>query len=140
MKYDFTRFLDAQENSYEQALSEIKAGRKSGHWMWYIFPQIKGLGSSETSRYYSIQSLEEAKYYLMDPVLGARLKKITSVLLQLREHNANKVFGYPDDMKLKSCMTLFALADTSEEKLFGRVLDKFFNGQSDDKTLARIKE
>jgi len=140
MQQDINRFIKAQENSYEEALSEIKSGRKRSHWMWYIFPQYKGLGFSETSKYYSIKDLDEAKRYLNHPILGERLKLITKELLVLNENNANKVFGSPDDLKLKSSMTLFAAIDSSEENIFNAVLDKFFNGQTDKKTLSLIKE
>jgi uncharacterized protein (DUF1810 family) len=140
MEQDLNRFIKAQENSYEQALSEIKAGRKRSHWMWYIFPQFKGLGFSDTSKYYSIKDLDEAKRYLNHPILGERLKTITNELLALNENNANKVFGSPDDLKLKSSMTLFATINISEENIFNAVLDKYFNGQTDNKTLTLIKE
>ena len=140
MEQDLNRFIKAQESSYEEALSEIKSGRKRSHWMWYIFPQYKGLGFSETSKYYSIKDLDEAKRYLNHPILGQRLKLITKELLVLNENNANKVFGSPDDLKLNSSMTLFAAIETSEENIFNAVLDKFFNGQTDNKTLTLIKE
>ena len=140
MEQDLNRFIKAQESSYEEALSEIKSGRKRSHWMWYIFPQYKGLGFSETSKYYSIKDLDEAKRYLNHPILGQRLKLITKELLVLNENNANKVFGSPDDLKLNSSMTLFAAIETTEENIFNAVLDKFFNGQTDKKTLNLIKE
>jgi uncharacterized protein (DUF1810 family) len=140
MEQELNRFIKAQESSYEEALSEIKSGRKRSHWMWYIFPQYKGLGFSETSKYYSIKDLDEAKRYLNHPILGQRLKSITKELLVLNENNANKVFGSPDDLKLKSSMTLFAAIETSEDNIFNAVLDKFFNGQTDKKTLNLIKE
>jgi uncharacterized protein (DUF1810 family) len=108
--------------------------------MWYIFPQFKGLGYSETSKYYSIKDMDEAKRYLNHPILGERLKLITKELLALDENNANKVFGSPDDLKLKSSMTLFAAIDVSQENIFQAVLDKYFNGQTDIKTLTLIKE
>ena len=140
MEQLLNRFLIAQENSFEDALSEIKSGRKRSHWMWYIFPQYKGLGFSETSKYYSINSLDEAKRYLNHPILGERLKLITNELLILNENNANKVFGSPDDLKLKSSMTLFAAVETSDENIFNAVLDKFYNGQTDRKTINLITE
>jgi uncharacterized protein (DUF1810 family) len=108
MDKGLNRFLKAQENSYDQALNEIKAGRKRSHWMWYIFPQYKGLGFSDTSKYYSIQDLNEARNFLEHPILGARLKEISNELLLLNESTANRVFGSPDDLKLKSSMTLFS--------------------------------
>ena len=140
MEKDLSRFIKAQENSYEEALSEIKSGRKKGHWMWFIFPQFKGLGFTETSNYYSIKDLDEAKRYLSHPILGERLKSITKELLALNENNPNKVFGSPDDLKLKSSMTLFAAIDASQENIFNAALDKYFNGQTDNKTLTLIKE
>jgi len=140
MEQDLSRFIQAQNSSYEEALSEIKSGRKRSHWMWYIFPQFKGLGYSETSKYYSIKNMDEAKRYLNHPILGERLKLITKELLALDENNANKVFGSPDDLKLKSSMTLFAAINVSQENIFQAVLDKFFNGQTDIKTLTLIKE
>jgi uncharacterized protein (DUF1810 family) len=140
MEKDLNRFLEAQENSYEQALAEIKSGKKTGHWIWYIFPQYKGLGYSYNSKYYAIQNPEEAANYLAHPVLGNRLKQITHELLLLGETNANKILGSPDDQKLRSSMTLFAAVDTSEEKFFNKVLDRFFNGQADNRTLELIKK
>ena len=140
MEKDLSRFIKAQENSYEEALSEIKSGRKKGHWMWFIFPQFKGLGFTETSNYYSIKDLDEAKRYLSHPILGERLKLITKELLALNENNPNKVFGSPDDLKLKSSMTLFAVIDASQENIFNAALDKLFNGQTDHNTLTLIKE
>jgi uncharacterized protein (DUF1810 family) len=132
------RFLSAQESSYQTALSEVKGGRKRSHWMWYIFPQIQGLGFSETSRFYAIKNLSEAEAYLAHPVLGNRLIEISTTLLQLPSNNASSVFGSPDDVKLKSCMTLFA-AIPNANPVFQAVLDKFFNGMKDDKTLQQLE-
>lgn len=126
------RFIKAQDTSYDIALSEMKSGRKRSHWMWYIFPQIKGLGFSSTAQYYAIQNKKEAQRYLAHPVLGKRLIEISEVLLQIKSNDASKVFGYPDDMKLKSSMTLFYLV--SGEDIFKKVLDKFFDGKIDKKT------
>ena len=140
MEQDLNRFIQAQESTYQEALSEIISGRKRSHWMWYVFPQFRGLGFSEKSKYYSIKSVDEAKNYLNHPILGERLKLITKELLALNENNANKVFGSPDDLKLKSSMTLFAAIDVSQEHIFQAVLDKFFNGQTDNKTLTLIEE
>jgi uncharacterized protein (DUF1810 family) len=130
------RFLSAQERSYETALAEIKSGRKQSHWMWYIFPQIHGLGFSETSKFYAIKDLEEAKEFLAHPVLGQRLISICNDLLKLHDNNANKIFGTPDDLKLKSSMTLFSSLDANP--VFDLVLEKFFNGAKDARTLAKI--
>lgn len=139
MKDELNRFIKAQERDFEQALSEIKAGRKVSHWMWYIFPQFKGLGFSETSKFYSIQSLKEAMEYLNHPILGSRLRQITNELILLNENDAYKIFGSPDDLKLKSSMTLFSAIDNSEEKLFKKVLEKYFNGEPDNKTIGLMK-
>ena len=132
--YDLQRFLDAQEQDYEQALSEIRSGRKRSHWIWYIFPQLKALGFSSTAKYYGIADLEEAKAYLAEPTLRARLLEISGALLTLSENDPGRVMGYPDDLKLRSSMTLFAAADPAEP-VFRQVLDKFFNGKPDIKTL-----
>jgi uncharacterized protein (DUF1810 family) len=132
------RFLNAQERAYGTALAEIQAGRKRSHWMWYIFPQIRGLGFSDTSKFYAIHDLNEATQYLQHPLLGSRLKEISKALLRIPENNANRIFGSPDDLKLRSCMTLFAaLPDT--EPVFQQVLDKFFGGTPDSKTLQQFK-
>lgn len=136
---DFTiKFLKAQEEAYPIALSEIKNGKKLSHWMWFIFPQVKGLGYSEMSMYYAIQNLDEAKEYLNNEILGSRLKEISTVLLELNETSAYNIFGSPDDLKLKSSMTLFDLADGMEENLFHQVLKKFFDGERDEVTLKNI--
>lgn len=128
------RFLEAQERDYHTALAEIKNGRKRSHWIWYIFPQIQGLGLSGTSRFYAIENIREARDYLAEPVLGARLTEICKELLELDTRNATEVFGRPDDLKVRSSMTLFAEADPSNP-LFQQVLDKFFHGEKDEKTL-----
>ena len=122
------RFISAQESSYQTALSEIQAGRKRSHWMWYIFPQIQGLGYSETSRFYAIKNRSEAEAFLEHPVLGSRLIEISNELLQLQSNDAYKIFGSPDDVKLKSSMTLFASLP-NPDPVFGAVLDKYFNGK-----------
>lgn len=140
MDKDLNRFLKTQENVYDNALFEIKSGRKQSHWMWFVFPQFKGLGFSETSKFYSIQSLDEAKKYLNHPILGSRLRKISNELLLLNENDAHKAFGSPDDLKLKSSMTLFSFIDKSEEKPFEKVLGKYFNGEADQKTIELINE
>lgn len=127
------RFIKAQENTYLVALNEIKNGRKQSHWMWYIFPQIKGLGMSETSRYYGIDGEEEAKAYLDNEILESRLREITSELLKLNIDNPVNIFGTIDAMKLKSSMTLFDYV--SEDKIFSQVLNKYYNGEIDEKTI-----
>lgn len=136
---DLQRFKDAQRNDYEQALQEVKSGRKCTHWMWYIFPQIRGLGMTPISDYYSIRSLREAKDYLKDPVLGARLVEISKALLELNTSDPNAVFGSPDDLKLRSCMTLFERADP-QNPVFGDVLDKYYRGKRDQRTLEILDE
>jgi uncharacterized protein (DUF1810 family) len=136
---DLQRFKDAQSNDYEQALQEVKSGRKRTHWMWYIFPQIHGLGMTPISDYYSIRSLREAKDYLKDPVLGARLVEISKALLELNTSDPHAVFGSPDDLKLRSCMTLFERADP-QNPVFGDVLDKYYRGERDQRTLEILDE
>ncbi|HVG12333.1 MAG TPA: DUF1810 domain-containing protein [Flavisolibacter sp.] len=131
------RFIKAQENVYKDALSEIKGGRKRSHWMWYIFPQIAGLGFSETSMYYGIKNLSEAEAYARHPVLGSRLVEICTALLGLAENNANRIFGSPDDMKLKSSMTLFSSLSNGDP-VFEQVLNKFYNGSKDQRTLELL--
>ena len=133
------RFIKAQENIYKEALSEIRAGRKRSHWMWYIFPQLAGLGFSETSKYYAIKDLPEAEAYASHPVLGNRLIEICTTLLGLGENNANRIFGSPDDMKLKSSMTLFSSLPKADP-VFGQVLDKFYEGSKDQRTLELLKK
>lgn len=130
------RFIDAQESDYKIALSEIKNGRKRSHWMWYIFPQIQGLGFSETSKFYAIKDIDEAEAFLKHPVLGSRLVEICNELLQLKSNDANRIFGSPDDLKLQSSMTLFSSLQT--HPVFQLVLDKFFNGTKDNRTLQII--
>jgi uncharacterized protein (DUF1810 family) len=130
------RFIDAQERSYQIALSEIKNGKKESHWMWYIFPQVQGLGFSETSKFYAIKNIDEAKEFLLHPVLGNRLVNLCNELLKLESDNANSIFGSPDDLKLKSSMTLFSSLNINP--VFQMVLDKFFNGKGDNKTLELI--
>lgn len=132
------RFIKAQENNYLVALKEIKNGRKQSHWMWYIFPQIKGLGMSETSRYYGIDGEEEAKAYLDNEILGSRLREITSELLKLNIDNPVDIFGTIDTMKLKSSMTLFDYV--SDDKIFSQVLNKYYNGEIDEKTILLCKK
>jgi uncharacterized protein (DUF1810 family) len=128
------RFIDAQESSYAIALSEIKSGRKRSHWMWYVFPQIKGLGFSETSMFYAIKDIEEAEAFLQHPILGHRLIEISKELLKLESNNAHQILGSPDDIKLHSSMTLFSSVPGASP-VFEDVLRKFFNGEKDNKTL-----
>lgn len=134
--YNLERFLEAQKYDYDGALREIKVGEKCGHWIWYIFPQIKGLGHSYNSEFYGISSKEEAKAYLDHPVLGQRLREITQALLDCENKSADDIFGYPDVLKVRSCMTLFDLV--SPDDIFNDVLYKYYEGQRCDKTIWRL--
>ncbi|QQL49130.1 DUF1810 domain-containing protein [Mucilaginibacter ginkgonis] len=136
-QYDLNGFLKAQAGDYATALAEIKAGRKRSHWMWYIFPQIAGLGHSDMAKHYAIQNLSEAEAYLHHPTLGPRLIEISKALLDLPGSNATAILGTPDDMKLHSSMTLFSLLKNTDP-VFQRVLDKFFNGEKDEQTVRRV--
>jgi uncharacterized protein (DUF1810 family) len=123
------RFLKAQEGAYYQALREIKSGHKQSHWMWYIFPEIQGLGRSSTAKYYAISDQNEAVKYFDDPILGSRLIEISNALLNLESNDPEAVMGWPDNLKLKSSMTLFALV--SDNPIFSQVLNKYFGGEKD---------
>ena len=138
MNSKLNRFIEAQEQIYTQALTEIKSGKKQSHWMWYIFPQIKGLGHSSTSQFYGINNIVEAKEYLIHPILGARLREISNVLHESDKSDAFEIFGSPDYMKLKSSMTLFAIATDEENNVFKKVLNKFFNSSYDRRTLELL--
>jgi uncharacterized protein (DUF1810 family) len=131
--YGLSRFVQAQETSYSQALSELQRGRKSSHWMWFIFPQHDGLGSSAMAKRYAIRSLEEAEAYLHHPVLGPRLLECAQAVLAVDGRSAFEVFGSPDDMKLRSSATLFACASPAGS-VFERLLDKYFRGERDERT------
>ena len=135
--HDLARFVEAQARDYNQALAEIKAGRKRSHWIWYVFPQLDGLGFSSMSRRYAIKSVDEAKAYLAHPVLGKRLVEICDAALAVEGKSAHDVFGSPDDMKLKSCATLFASV-SPPGSVFERLLEKYFQGERDGKTLELI--
>lgn len=140
--HDLTRFVEAQKGSgglsdYETALAEVRAGDKVTHWMWYVFPQLAGLGSSAMARRYAIQSREEAKAYLTHPVLGPRLVACAEAALGVEGRSAFDIFGDPDDMKLRSCATLFA-AVSPAGSVFHRLLDTFFGGEEDEKTLRLL--
>lgn len=138
-KYNLNRFLEAQNSSYNIALHEVKNGKKISHWMWYIFPQFKGLGRSETTKKYSIKSKDEAVAYLKHDVLGERLIEISMVVLKIDDKSAHEIFGGPDDLKLKSCMSLFALVQ-DENNLFQKVLDKYFDRKISWSTKKLLKE
>jgi uncharacterized protein (DUF1810 family) len=132
--HHLSRFLRAQEGDYARALSEIRDGRKHSHWMWYIFPQVAGLGASATSERYAIKSLAEAEAYLAHPVLGPRLRECAAAALAVEGRSALEVFGSPDDLKLRSCATLFACV-SPPGSVFDRLLDKYFRGVRDGRTL-----
>ena len=136
-QYDLKRFVDAQETTYATALAEIRNGKKQGHWMWFVFPQFQGLGFSPTSKFYAINDVSEAQAYSNHTILGSRLVEICTALLLLQSNDANRIFGSPDDAKLKSSMTLFASLQDSNP-VFQLVLDKFYNGAMDMKTLELI--
>ena len=136
--FQLSRFVKAQDKIYSRALSELKSGRKKSHWIWFVFPQIEGLGFSSTTQYYSIKSLAEARQYLDHPLLGKRLRECAETILALQGLSASTIFGYPDDLKLKSSMTLFAAA-AEGQSVFSRVLEKYYQGNPDQSTLAILK-
>jgi uncharacterized protein (DUF1810 family) len=135
--HDLNRFVHAQEGVYERALSEIRSGRKRSHWMWFIFPQYDGLGFSSISKHYAIRSVAEAEAYLRHPVLGPRLVECCEAAVSVEGLSAADVFGSPDDLKLRSCVTLFA-AVAPRGSVFEQVLDRFFGGARDDRTLRLV--
>ena len=134
---DLDRFVRAQEDDYEQALAEIRGGRKRTHWMWYIFPQIDGLAFSPTSRHFAIKSLDEARAYLDHPILGPRLVECAEAALRVEGRTASEIFGSPDDLKLRSCATLFACV-SPPGSVFDRLLGKYYRGGRDGKTLQLL--
>ena len=135
--YELSRFVQAQDGVYDDAVDELRAGRKRSHWMWFVFPQIAGLGLSSMSQRYAIGSLDEARAYLQHPVLGPRLLECADALLADTEHTAEAILGSIDAIKLRSSMTLFAHADPVENR-FARVLDRYFDGLEDAETLRRL--
>ena len=135
--YDLDRFVRAQERDYGQALSEIRSGRKQSHWMWYIFPQFDGLGFSATSKRYAIRNVNEAEAYLRHPILGPRLVEIAEAAAAVEGRSAFEVFGSPDDMKLRSCATLFASVSPAGS-VFERLLGRYFGGEPDSETLRLL--
>ena len=141
-KFNLERFVRRQKEDYDRAYKELLEESKRSHWMWWIFPQITGLGMTSTSQEYSIKSLAEAKAYLEHPVLSKNTREISKLLTMINQSNASIVFGYPDDLKLRSSMTLFAeAAETDEDRnIFLKVLDKFFDGKKDTRTLAILKQ
>jgi uncharacterized protein (DUF1810 family) len=137
-QYNLNRFLQAQEEDYERALSEIRSGRKRTHWMWYIFPQLDGLAFSSTAKHYAIRGVDEARAYLAHPVLGARLHECAEAVVQIENYSAREIFGTPDDLKLRSCATLFAHVSPAGS-VFRQLLEKYYAGQRDDKTLELLR-
>lgn len=135
--YHLQRFLDAQERDYARAYQELQQGKKRTHWMWYIFPQFAGLGFSATSRFYAIQSEAEARAYLQHPLLGSRLQRCMEALLAIQGRSPYDILGSPDDQKLQSCATLFAAISPSPS-IFQQILDRYYQGKSDPKTLALL--
>lgn len=135
--FNLARFVRAQEAAYAQALAEVRRGRKASHWIWFVFPQVAGLGSSPTARHYALTGLDEARAYLAHPVLGSRLREITAVAAGLQGRTARAVFGSPDDLKLRSSLTLFEAA-APDEPVFARALDTLCEGERDPLTLANL--
>lgn len=136
--YNLSRFVEAQTHDYAQALSEIRAGRKQSHWMWYVFPQFQGLGNSPTSRHFAIKSAAEAAAYLAHPTLGPRLLECAEAVLRIKGRSALEIFGSPDDMKLRSCATLFA-AVSSGDSAFQRIIERYFQGERDQRTIQLLE-
>jgi uncharacterized protein (DUF1810 family) len=136
-RYDLQRFVDAQNRVYDQVCSELREGRKQGHWMWFIFPQIKGLGYSAVAARFAISSRDEAAAYLDHPILGPRLIECTRLVTLVEGRSINQILGYPDDLKFRSCMTLFANA-TADNQIFLDALQKYFGGEFDRMTLERL--
>ena len=137
--FDLGRFTSAQKGICDRVLAELRRGQKRTHWMWFIFPQIDGLAHSATSKYYAIKSIEEARQYLHHPVLGTRLLECTETVLAVEGRSVSEIFGYPDDVKLKSSMTLFAYV-AEPRSVFVRILDKYFHGEQDARTLDLLEE
>ena len=129
-----SRFVHAQAPDYDRALAELRAGHKRSHWMWYVFPQLDGLGSSPTSKYFAIQSLDEARAYLAHPILGPRLVECAEAVLDVEGRSAREILGSPDDLKLRSCATLFACVSPAGS-VFHRVIDRYYGGARDPRTL-----
>lgn len=139
--YHLDRFLQAQASQYTQALQELKQGHKTSHWIWYIFPQLRGLGHSDTAKYYGLSGLAEAQAYWQHPILGARLLDCTRTFLAIRHKSARDILGQPDDLKLRSCMTLFArvqIQESSPTAEFQTVLDRYFGSKPDFQTLKLL--
>ena len=135
--FDLQRFVDAQDRVYDQVLAELRAGAKRSHWIWFVFPQLEALGSSSTAKRFGIASLAEAQAYLAHPVLGSRLRECTQLVLDIDGRSVDDIFGWPDNLKVRSSMTLFAHA-TDDNADFTAVLDKFYGGEPDPRTLELL--
>lgn len=138
MNSNLSRFLDAQQQTYQQAYAEVQAGEKQTHWMWYIFPQLKGLGVSNMSEFYGITGSDEAMAYLAHPILGSRLREICQLLMESHTDSAVAIFGTPDYLKLHSCLTLFAMVEDDDDSIFNQVINKFFGGNYDQETVSLL--
>ena len=138
VSHDLDRFLAAQRDTYDTALAEVRAGTKRSHWMWFIFPQIAGLGRSPTARFYALAGIDEARRYLAHPLLGPRVREITAALQTLPEPDARRVFGSIDAIKLRSSLTLFAHADGGGDEVFRQAIDRWFGGQDDPETVRLL--
>ena len=138
--FELNRFLKAQERMYNQALRELKEGHKRSHWIWYIFPQLDGLGYSANAKYYGIKSIEEAQQYLEHPILGKRLLECTEAVLAVENKTISEIMNYPDDLKLKSSMTLFNCVANIPDSVFLQVLARYYNGQQDVRTIELLKQ
>jgi uncharacterized protein (DUF1810 family) len=137
-RFDLERFVEAQAGAYAQACAELRAGRKRSHWMWFVFPQIRGLGSSEMAVRYGISEREEARAYLDHPILGPRLLECAGIVVGLQGKTVGEIFGYPDDLKFHSSMTLFGEVEGPAERVFHQALKKYFGGKIDQATLERF--
>ncbi len=138
MPYDLERFMAAQEYVYDRVLGELRSGRKTGHWIWFIFPQVAGLGHSDTSSYFAIGSPDEARAYLAHPVLGARVRECARIILETEGRTAEDIFGPTDAMKVRSCMTLFHRV-APDDPVFAQVLDRYYDGVADQATDERLR-
>ena len=137
-RFNLQRFIEAQAGVHERVCAELRAGRKRSHWMWFVFPQIRALGSSEMAMMYAISGREEARAYLDHAVLGTRLRECAGIVVGLDGRSVEEIFGYPDDLKFHSSMTLFAEVGGSSESMFQEALEKYFGGKTDKATLARL--
>jgi len=138
---DLIRFLDAQDQFYQQVVEELGRVRKQTHWMWFIFPQLAGLGRSGMAQHYAIRDLDQARRYLADPILGPRLREVVNLMIDQKAKSAFEILGSPDDLKFRSCLTLFreAASDHSDRALFAQALDRFYRGQPDGRTLELLR-